>query len=110
MDLGIPGCIFSYLDLFEWLNVTGEVQYCFRFVVVKHIFHVKGGGGGSWVWDSQGKEVRRGRGQYFPSPGAASTLYIGLDQKVDSVRNSQTLRVRVDSVCVSVCQSVRGGE
>ena len=35
MDLGVPDPIFSYLDLFEQL----KVQYCFIFVIIKHIFH-----------------------------------------------------------------------
>ena len=39
MDPGIPGPICSYSDLFEWLNVRDEVQYCFTFVVIKDIYH-----------------------------------------------------------------------
>ena len=38
MDLDILGPIFSDLDLFEKVNVTEEVQYCFTFIVIKHIF------------------------------------------------------------------------
>ena len=37
-DLGIPGTTFSLLDHFDYLNITEEVQYCFTFVVIKHIF------------------------------------------------------------------------